>query len=126
MTALSVDPGIDMGGGVVVTDLYNYLEDCQKDDIMRFNSNGSITQDEGTTKCEPDDPQTTDMGSWILIENDQKVRITQPGGDSFEGTIITLNERTFVWTYEQPGIIKSAQFCSLPLHHVDGIQISIQ
>ena len=110
ITNLTVEPGIDMGGGVLVTDVYPYLEDCQKDDIMDFQSGGDVVIDEGPTKCDPDDPQTTDRGSWMLMDNNTKLRITEPNGDSFEGTILELTATRFIWTYQQSGVIKAASW----------------
>jgi len=98
MTAGTIDPGIDFGG-TVITDFYAFLDACEKDDLTRFNADGTITDDEGATKCDPDDPQTTTDGSWVLSADNKTVTMSYPGEDPTSMTIGTLNESTFVGTY---------------------------
>ena len=97
---MTIEPGIDMGDGYPVTEVYPYLEDCQKDDNMNFNSNGTVFMDAGSTKCDPNEPQTHDLGNWTLSNNNSSLTISDPGGDSFSATIQTLNETRFIWAYQ--------------------------
>ena len=44
---------------------------CEKDNTLRFTSN-TYTFDEGSTKCDEDDPQT-ETGTWKFIDNETKI-----------------------------------------------------
>jgi hypothetical protein len=46
-----------------------YVFDCDKDNIMTFVDNGTGTVDEGPTKCEATDPQTTPF-TWSFINGE--------------------------------------------------------
>lgn len=50
-------------------DLLGTMADCDKDNFYYFNADNSITKDEGATKCNSGDPQSTTDGKWLL-END--------------------------------------------------------
>lgn len=93
MTAQVIDPGINLGG-TTITDMFVYLPDCTKDDVTKFESNGSITDDEGATKCDPTDPQTTTDGNWVLSSDNKTVTISYPNEDPTSIEIITINDNT--------------------------------
>jgi len=98
VTGMTVSPGIDVMG-VVITDIYQYmLEDCTKDDLIRFNTDGTVTEDEGATKCDPDDPQTTNDGTWTLTDNDKTLTVMYPNEDPAPATIVSINGTTLVVT----------------------------
>lgn len=81
LTAMTSDPAINWGtGGAMVTDLYAQMSACDKDDISVFNVNNTYTDDEGATKCDPADPQTT-SGTWVF--NTTQTIITLDGTDSY-------------------------------------------
>lgn len=65
MKSGSVNPPLN-NGNVIISDIFNSLPDCSKDDLLIFKSNGSYTQEEGKTKCKPTDPAVYDMGNWSL------------------------------------------------------------
>jgi len=95
VTAMTINPGIDFQG-TVITDYYSLnTEDCSKDDFMKFNADGTLIEDEGSIKCNPDDPQTV-TSNWTLNENTSVLSITYPDGDSESITIVSINETTFV------------------------------
>ncbi len=60
-------------------------DDCEKDDITTFNTNGTYSIDEGATKCDPDDPQISDSGSWSLSSDKKTLTM-----DGFSLEVITL------------------------------------
>ena len=96
VTGMTVSPGIEVMG-ITITDLYQYLiEDCTKDDLIKFNVDGTVTDDEGATKCDPDDPQTTDDGTWTLTNDDKTITITYPDEDPAPATIVSINGSTLV------------------------------
>lgn len=97
ITAMNIDPPLDMGGGIIIDDFFNFMDNCTKDDLVTFNTNGTITDDEGPTKCDPDDPQTTNDGTWTLTEN-TKLTIMYPDEDDVEINITEINDTTLKGT----------------------------
>lgn len=70
-------------------DQYAMMDACEKDDILYFNSDKTILDDEGATKCDPSDPQSMSGGTWELTDNDTKLAINDDG-DIFDLDIISL------------------------------------
>ncbi|MCF8367689.1 MAG: lipocalin family protein [Bacteroidales bacterium] len=98
VTAMTIDPGINFFG-TIYTDFYAQMEACEKDDLIKFNSNGTITDDEGATKCDANDPQATTEGTWVLSADNSQLTIDYPDEDPITMTIITLNATTFKGSY---------------------------
>ncbi len=96
VTGMTVSPGIEVMG-ITITDIYEYfLEPCTKDDLIKFNLDGTVTDDEGATKCDPDDPQTSNDGTWTLTNDDKTITIMYPGEDPAPATIVSINGSTLV------------------------------
>lgn len=101
---------MNMAGFDQQFDLYGMLEECVKDNLITFETNSTITVDEGATKCDAADPQTQTDGNWELLENDTKFRMW--GANSVQGIteltadIITLDNTTFTIKYvtDQGGV----------------------
>lgn len=55
-------------------DVINYMEDCERDNITTFKTNGTYVTDEGTTKCDSKDKQTKE-GVWKFTDNYTKMAI---------------------------------------------------
>jgi hypothetical protein len=90
MRAATVDPGFDFGTGTPITDFYVLMDDCVKDDAFIYTSNRTFTVDEGATKCNSADPQTTE-GTYQL--SDDGNTITQiRNGETEVITITSLDE----------------------------------
>ena len=69
------------------------IEPCQTDNTLTFFANGSGTMDEGPTKCDAGDPQTSSF-TWSFTSNETVITFT---GAIFAGVggdfkIITLTE----------------------------------
>ena len=75
--------------GINVTDAY--LDDCDKDDTEKFNTDHTIYENIGTVKCDKDDVNST--GQWSLKENDTVLSITF-FGKTIEGKITELTATT--------------------------------
>ncbi|MDB5262252.1 MAG: hypothetical protein JWQ14_1533, partial [Adhaeribacter sp.] len=45
------------------------INNCTKDDIYKFSSNGKYMIDEGATKCNPIHSQIYEEGTWVITEN---------------------------------------------------------
>lgn len=58
-----------------VIDILSRFKDCQKDNTYTFNSNKTITVDEGATKCKDSVAQTYTDGKWNLSGNDTKISL---------------------------------------------------
>jgi len=93
------------GQQITISDLRDLdeAEPCDEDDLIRFKADGSIENDEGPTKCDPEDPQTYPGGSWNLstdektltiIEDEDTtvVRVTLLNDMSMKGTTTILLE----------------------------------
>jgi hypothetical protein len=72
-TAMTINPGIAIiPGGPVITDLFAFFDPCEKDDTEKFNTGGTGVSDEGATKCDPTDPQTSNF-TWSFSNNETKI-----------------------------------------------------
>ena len=58
---------------------YDQIASCQQDNLTIFNTNNTVTIDEGPTKCDPIDPQTSDGGAWSF--NPTETLITLDGSE---------------------------------------------
>ena len=56
------------GGGQVL--------ECDKDNRMICKTDSSVVMDEGPTKCDSGDPQTTDGGKWNFEESETKLKFS--------------------------------------------------
>jgi hypothetical protein len=89
MTAMTINPGITpVPGGPTITDLFSFLDACEKDNTEKYNTGGTGVTDEGATKCDPADPQTVNF-TWAFASNETKLVFD---GDS--GDILQLDETT--------------------------------
>ena len=94
MTAYTVEPGFptfDNEGNITgsTNDIFAMLDNCEKDDTHKFNSDKSLITDEGMTKCDSSDPQKTN-GTWIFNVDETSLTITEEG----ESQIVTIVELT--------------------------------
>jgi len=94
MTALTVDPPI-----LGITDLYSQLEDCQKDNLIRFDEPNVFKEDEGTTKCNTNDPQT-ETGTWVW-NTDETIITTNMGTETLSYTVVTNDGNTLKVKYTE-------------------------
>jgi hypothetical protein len=92
MTALTINPAV-----FGVTDFYSVLPACTADDLTKFNSDGTVNFDEGASKCESGDPQTT-YGTWSL-NSDQTVISVTSDGLTEAYTISELTETVLKFSY---------------------------
>lgn len=80
----------DFPAPIGTMDMYALMDECDKDDIMTFKSDKTTLGDEGATKCDPNDPQTTGTGTWELTSNDTQLEVTEDG----ETTVMTITSLT--------------------------------
>jgi len=93
LKALVSDPPIDFFG-TQITDIYSQFDNCEKDDITFFQDDNKYLVDEGPTKCDSADPQTT-TGTWLLSA-DEKVMTVD--GDSWD--ILEISKSTLRVKYQ--------------------------
>ena len=77
INALSVEPAIDWFG-TTVTNVYAQLPGCVKDNLTIFKSTGIVNYDEGLSKCDPNEPQTT-TGTWAFNPDQTILSMTSDG-----------------------------------------------
>lgn len=86
--------GATVGG----SDVSAFLQTCQKDNILTFSASGGTgTLDEGPTKCNPGDPQTSPF-TWNFLNNESQLFISATlfTGGSSTFTLVSLTETTLV------------------------------
>ena len=67
------------------------LEACSADDTVNFADGGTYTFDEGATKCDPADDQTS-SGTWALSSGDKVISLTEDS-ISIAAEIVTLTSK---------------------------------
>jgi hypothetical protein len=94
MTDAVSNPAYPMGNGTTSADLYNdwYKSPCVHDDLRMFKSNGDVIFDNGTTKCDPTEPQSVVGSKWNFIENNTRLVLTQ--GTNKNTLQILINDGT--------------------------------
>ena len=55
-----------------VSDLLSTNDECEKDDLLFFNSDLTGSQDEGATKCDENDPQSMPF-TWAFSDSETKL-----------------------------------------------------
>lgn len=87
-------------------DVSGFINACYKDNIITFSAGGNGTLDEGASKCNSSDPQTTNF-NWTLTSNETVLTVTGAifAGQSGNFTIITLTTTQLVLegTIASPG-----------------------
>lgn len=95
MTGLTISPPVNING-VEISDFFPTLPACVKDDIISFLADGTLSTDEGPTKCDPNDPQTT-TGTWSY--DGSTLTINDPDGDLQTINVSELTNSTLRGTY---------------------------
>lgn len=82
---------------VGLTDVSAFLQTCQKDNILTFAAAGTGTNDEGATKCNAGDPQTTPF-TWNFVASETQLFISSTlfTGGSNTFNIVTLSSTQMV------------------------------
>jgi hypothetical protein len=66
------------------------MDECTKDNLIKFNADKSLTRDEGASKCDPSDPQIITDSNWTFNSDESSVNI-----DGGELKLIELTEQIF-------------------------------
>ena len=106
VTALTVDPPLNVGG-TLVSNVYSQIPACNQNDLTIFKDNGSVTFDEGVTKCDPADPQST-QGTWTWNTNETILSITNDGDtDSYNVSSLSNDAMVASYTDNSFGIVET-------------------
>ena len=98
VTADVITPAYDFGNGPV-SDFYSITDACEKDDLLRINTGGTVVLDEGATKCDPDDAQTT-TGTYTFNSSTNQLTYSY-GPLSVTGTVSSVNNQNMVLVFTQ-------------------------
>ncbi|GHN01226.1 hypothetical protein WSM22_27150 [Cytophagales bacterium WSM2-2] len=74
-------------------DIFSVIDDCEKDDLMKFTKDGKVTFDQSVLKCDPNSPQT-ENATWSFQDGETKLRINHSDGSSETETISELSATT--------------------------------
>ena len=97
ITALNVEPAIDWFG-TPVTNVYSQLPACVKDNLTIFKPNGTINYDEGPSRCDPNEPQTT-TGTWAF-NIDQTILSLTTDGETESWNLTILDNQNIKADYQ--------------------------
>jgi hypothetical protein len=91
LSGATISPPIEVVPGFPISNWYSFIENCEKDNLIFYRADGSGNDDEGPTKCDPDDPQTDEF-TWSF--NAAQTVLTQSYGpdDTEELALIELTE----------------------------------
>ena len=82
-------------------DTFIATSNCDKDNTYAFATDGKVAFDEGATKCDASDPQTT-TGSWAFTGTDKTKMILTESGFAITVTITQLDASVMKWSYTNP------------------------
>ena len=82
-------------GGTQISDFYAQLDNCSKDDLEKYNTNNTVTYDEGPTKCDPTDPQTQ-TSPWSFNSDETILTVD---GESYK--ILTLTSTQLKMSFSE-------------------------
>ncbi len=107
ITGFTTNPGEDWDGdGDLETNIYDYLEACEKDSYTTFATNGTGETNEGPTKCDAMDPQSEPL-IWSFADNESKLVINFEELTLIELTASVLKLRS---TFVDVGVTYTQEF----------------
>lgn len=77
---VTIDPGVTDQNGQMITDVTFLLNACFLDNIYKWNTDYSYKIDEGATKCNANDPQILESGTWAWSNNETQLSLTTDDG----------------------------------------------
>jgi len=99
-TAATINPAYDYyGDGTTVTNIFEIMKTCEKDDFETYKANGIWEYREGPTECDPTDPQDFSL-PWSFTANETKLLVGSDELTILELTATTLKLR---YTFEDAG-----------------------
>lgn len=92
----TVDPPITIeifGQTITITDFFELedMEPCESDNLLRFKADGTVEDDEGATKCNASDPQTSYGGKWTMSADFKTLTVIDDSDPAEPDTLIMKN-----------------------------------
>lgn len=93
VTAITVNPGFN-DGNTLITDWYasSQYEPCLKDNLIKFNTNGTYTEDEATVVCSGANQTTS--GTWSWNSNETILTVKENGSSTGTDFTVITNDGT--------------------------------
>ncbi len=99
VSTLNVEPALDVDGdGTQENNLIPYVGACTLDDFWKFVSNGNYTNEEGPSKCDPNDSQIIESGTW-LWSSDQTRLVMNANSETFEAKVLSISSSQMIWEF---------------------------
>lgn len=98
LKTLTVNPAVIVNN-VAITDYYSQLYDYDKDNILRFRTDGTFISDEGTLKENPNDPQTK-QGNWLLSTSETTITVWVDN-DTINYNLLDVSESSLSLSYSE-------------------------
>lgn len=91
LETITVSPAVDLDmDGKPDTDMRILLEDCQMDDAEMYKSNNKVMKHEGSQKCDDEDPQESEVGTWKYDSSTKKLTLNK--NDYNKPEVLTIKE----------------------------------
>ena len=88
------DAKVGIPGSSLTVDVYDSIPACVRDNFYTFAANGTLTVDEGASKCNSGDPQTA-TANWKLLNNNTQLQgVDVTGVSNTTATIVLINSST--------------------------------
>ena len=88
------DATVGIPGSSLTIDVYDSIPACVRDNFYTFAADGTLTVDEGATKCNSGDPQTA-TANWKLLNNNTQLQgVDVTGVSNTTATIVLINSST--------------------------------
>lgn len=99
-TRIEIEPAIDFDGdGTQENNLTPYFDPCDLDDFLNLKTDKTYIIEEGASKCDPNDPQVVETGTWTLSSNNTRL-VLSSGGSSSDYLLKTLTANKMVTAEE--------------------------
>ena len=85
-------------------DVFASWTPCERDDVQSFAAGGIYLVEEGSSKCDPSNPQTVETGTWKLSEDKKTLTMTeQVSNITISFDVLQLDDKTmklsFTYTF---------------------------
>lgn len=98
VTAMVFDEPIDLGDGTFLSDVYEYMEECERDDYMVFREDDKGLSSVGDELCDPDEADADFL--WYQDPDDENSIWIDTNGETMVGTISKIDDKTMVFDTE--------------------------
>jgi hypothetical protein len=93
LTSEHYSPSLDLDGdGDKESEAYPLLDECEKDNRVTFHEDGTGVLNEGDSKCDPDDDQTSSF-TWEL-GSDNILTVNESGEDATSNEVLKADGNT--------------------------------